>query len=249
MISIYICDDDRQIMAEIAEKINRKIMIEDYDMKVAGTYTSPRDLLNAVFHTDNKSNIYFLDVDLKDENLDGFLLGKEIRKYDVNGIIIYITSFTELAYKTFQYHIEAFDYIVKNAGKLEESIEQCLQEIENKLLNNSKSESADTFLVKMGDSLKHIKMDDIYFFETAPKAHHVIMHTRNGRMDFAGHLHDIEKQTGECFMRIHRSYLVALKHIREVNIKESYAVAGKQRCPVSKRMKSKLLTYMDNGGK
>lgn len=30
MISIYICDDDRRILSEIAEKINRKIMIEDY---------------------------------------------------------------------------------------------------------------------------------------------------------------------------------------------------------------------------
>lgn len=243
MISIYICDDNAVIMEEIAKQIQQKIMMENYDMKIAGTYEKAQELLAVITCRKDKTNIYFLDVELKDETWDGFLLGKEIRKQDPNGIIVYITSYQDLAYKTFQYHIEAFDYIIKDVDKLAASIEHCLQEIQNKLCNVSSSDQSETITIRIGDSLKHIKKQDIYFFETSSKAHHVLVHTKQGRIDFVGNLNELEKQLGDSFMRVHRSYLVALPYIEEINLKENYIIVGKQKCLISKKAKSRLLQY------
>ena len=55
----------------------------------------------------------FLDVELKNEPMDGFGLGKIIRETDPRGFIIYVTAFEELAFETFRYHLEALDYIIK----------------------------------------------------------------------------------------------------------------------------------------
>lgn len=245
MISIYICDDDQIILKEIASKIQRKLMIENYDMKVAGSYTRPQELLKAVHAVTNRCHIYFLDVELKDAEYDGFLLGKEIRRFDPGGIIVYITSFQDLAYKTFQYHIEAFDYIIKDVKHLDVSLDHCLQEIEQKLVHESKTETSSMVTIKVGESIKHLDVKDIYFFETSVKSHHVIVHTRYGRIDFVGNLNEIEQQLGDGFMRIHRSYLISLQEVQEINLKQNYVMVGKQKCLISRKSKSKLLQYLN----
>lgn len=245
MTAIYICDDETVILKEIEQQIRRKLIIDNFDMAIMAACTSARELLDILRTSKTRNSIYFLDVDLKDEEYDGFLLGKEIRRMDPNGIIVYITSFQDLAYKTFQYHIEAFDYMVKDAGRLTDSIGICLSEIEEKLRHESKADTIAMVTIKAGESLRHLDVKDIYFFETAPRSHHVIVHTKQGRIDFAGNLNEIEQQLDDSFMRIHRSYIVSLKEIREVNLKQNYVIIGKQKCLVSRKAKSKLLDYLN----
>ena len=130
MIQILLCDDDHQIRAEIEKQINNQILICQYDMQIAESTSSPSILLNRLKQMKQRQNLYFLDVELKDPEYDGFLLGQEIRLADPEGIIVYITSFRDLAYKTFQYHVEAFDYIIKDQpDKLSSSITKCLHDI------------------------------------------------------------------------------------------------------------------------
>lgn len=244
MTAIYICDDELIILQAIAEKIERKLIIENYDMRIMGTFTKAEALLETIKQGPRK-NIYFLDVELKEDAYDGFLLGKAIRNIDPTGILVYITSFQDLAYKTFQYHLEAFDYIVKDVDQLDTSIDHCLQEIEQKLCVEGTNTSTDMLSIKVGEALRHLHLEDIDFFETSTKPHHVIVHTKQGRIDFAGNLNELEEQVGSRFMRIHRSYLVSLDKIQEVNLKQNYVCIGKQTCLVSRKAKSKLLAYLN----
>ena len=78
MIHIYICDDDDSIRTRIRDEIEKKILIEAYDMTVVCCSQKPDDLLLALRQNTQKQNLYFLDVELKDSVYDGFLLGKEI---------------------------------------------------------------------------------------------------------------------------------------------------------------------------
>ena len=39
-----------------------------------------------------------------------------------------------------------------------------------------------------GDETRHVPLANILFFETAPKAHHVFLHTADRRLDFVGSL-------------------------------------------------------------
>lgn len=244
MIQILICDDDDKIRAEIARCINNQILIMQYDMQIVQNLANPVILLEKLMQMESRRNIYFLDVDLKHPEYDGFILGKKIRELDPGGTIIYITSFKDLAYKTFQYHVEAFDYIVKdNMGNLSSSIRQCLSSIQNRLQKET-TDPAEYFTFKAGDIIRHIPVNDIYFFETSSKAHFVILHGKHEFIEFPGNLIDLEKELGEKFIRIHRSYLAALDKIEKVDLRHNTVTVGGEICAVSRKEKSKLLERM-----
>ncbi len=241
MIHIYICDDDDSIRTRIRDEIEKKILIEAYDMTVVCCSQKPDDLLLALRQNTQKQNLYFLDVELKDSVYDGFLLGKEIRALDPHGILVYITSFQNLAYRTFQYHLEAFDYIVKDPQNQADSIGECLESIHLRLQQETQADIGEIYSVKIGDLVRHVPLKDILCFETAEKPHHVILHTSSSRMDFVGNLNEIAMQLGDAFIRTHRSYLVAASKIEEVDLKHNLVKAGHVQCLVSRKMKSELL--------
>lgn len=245
MVQILLCDDDDRIREEIARCINNQILIMQYDMQIAQSCQSPVILLEELKQMEEKRNIYFLDVDLKHPEYDGFLLGRKIRDTDPNGTIVYITSFGDLAYKTFQYHVEAFDYIVKdNISELHSSIAKCLSSIQNRLLRE-KTDPVEYYTFKMGDTIRHIPLDDIYYFETSSKSHFVILHGKNERIEFLGNLSAIEKELEEHFIKIHRSYLAALNKIEQIDLKHNIVTIGGEICPVARKEKSKLLKRMN----
>ena len=109
MISIYLCDDEERVRHQLKTALEWKIFIENYDMRVVCAASAAQELLDTV--QDSQRSVYFLDVDLKDGAWDGFTLGRELRRRDPHGTLVYITSYDDLAWKTFQYHLEAFDYI------------------------------------------------------------------------------------------------------------------------------------------
>lgn len=241
MIPILLCDDEDRIRNEIAAQINKQILIQQYDMEIALSCDSPVILLEELKKMNRKRNIYFLDVDLKHPEYDGFLLGKKIRDVDPNGTIVYITSFKDLAYKTFQYHIEAFDYIVKDKpDDLSNAISRCLRSLENRL-KTEKADPTEYYTVKTGDSIRNVPLDDILFFETSSKSHFIILHGINQRIEFLGNLGSIEHELGERFIKIHRSYLVAVNKIEEIDLKHNTVTVGGEICSISRKEKSKLL--------
>jgi len=241
MIKIFVCDDDDMIRLEIEKQINNQIIIHEYDWKIEVSCDSPIFLLEKLRVQENKGNIYFLDVDLKHSKYDGFSLGKEIREIDPNAIISYITNFGDLAFRTFQYHIEAFDYIVKSeSSKLLDSLSRCLSSINQKLLNDKKDTVA-YFTCKVGNVVKHLRLDDIYFFETSSKPHHIILHAKNQCIDFIGELTSVEKELKDNFLRVHRSYLVALDKIEEIDLKKNQLMINGQICDISRKAKAILL--------
>lgn len=241
MLEIYICDDEQTMLNYIHTEIEKQILIQNYDMKVNHSDTDPSHLLSHILQTNTKRNLYFLDVELKNSTYDGFLLGREIRRLDPNGTIIYVTSFKDLAYKTFQYHIEAFDYIVKDSPKqLSQSICHCLQSVVQRL-KEEKKDAAACYTCKSGDKLYHIPIEDIYYFETSSRPHYVILHGKKARIEFLGKLSEIEKEVGEGFLKIHRSYLAALDKIESIDLKQNTVLIGGSICPLSRKEKSHLL--------
>lgn len=237
MIRIYLCDDDETILHQIKTALEWKIFMENYDMEVAGAVSTAQKLLDAV--PDGSRNVYFLDVDLKDGEWDGFRLGRELRRRDPHGTLIYVTGYGDLAWKTFQYHLEAFDYIVKEPEQTGPSAARCLEAVHNRLMDERR-DPAEVFSLRTGDEARHVPLADILFFETAPRAHHVFLHTADSRMDFVGSLNELEKELGGRFIRIHRAYLAAADKIEAVNRKENKVRVGGRECLLSRAGKAKL---------
>ena len=241
MIGIYLCDDEDAVRHQIQTALEWKIFVENYDMKVVCSAAGARELLDAV--EDEKRGIYFLDVELKDGEWDGFRLGQELRRRDPHGTLVYITSYGDLAWRTFQYHLEAFDYIVKEPERIGSSVSQCLGEIHTRLLEERR-DPAEMFTMRSGETVHHIPLRDILFFETAAIPHHVLLHTSNSRMDFLGSLNELELKLGDRFIRTHRAYLVAADKIEAVDLKHNKLWAGGHECLLSRAGKALLREKM-----
>lgn len=210
--------------------------MEDYDMKVICT-AAAQELFDIL--EDNRRSIYFLDVDLKDEAWDGFTLGQELRRRDPHGTLIYITGYGDLAWKTFQYHLEAFDYIVKDKEQTGPFAARCLDAVHARLQDECR-DPAEIFSLRSGDETRYISLEDILFFETAPKAHHVFLHTADSRVDFVGSLNELEVRLGERFIRVHRAYLAAWDKIEAVDWKKNKIRVGGRECLLSRTGKAAL---------
>lgn len=237
MISIYLCDDEESVRHQLKTALEWKIFMENYDMRVVCAASTAQELLDTA--QDNRRGVYFLDVDLKDGAWDGFTLGRELRRRDPHGTLVYITSYGDLAWKTFQYHLEAFDYIVKEGEQTGSAIARCLEAVHARLLDERR-DPAEMFSLRAGDETRHIPLADILFFETAPKAHHVFLHTADSRVDFVGSLNELEKELGGCFIRVHRAYLAAVDKIEAVAWQKNKVVVGGRECLLSRVGKMEL---------
>ena len=210
-------------------------------MKVLCSASHAQELLSTV--ENGRRGIYFLDVELRDEDWDGFRLGQELRRRDPHGTLVYITSYGDLAWRTFQCHLEAFDYIVKGSDPVGPPAARCLEEIHTRLLDE-RQDPAETLTLRAGASVRHVPLSEILFFETAPVSHHVLLHTANSRMDFLGSLNALEGQLGSRFIRTHRAYLVALNRIDAVDWKHSKLWVGGHECLLSRAGKAALREKM-----
>ena len=237
MIQIYLCDDEEAVLHQVKTALEWKIFMENYDMEVACAVPSAQALLDAL--GDGRRNVYFLDVDLKDGAWDGFTLGRELRRRDPHGTLVYITSYGDLAWKTFQYHLEAFDYIVKEPDRIGPSAARCLEAVHARLLDERR-DPAEVFSLRAGEETRHVPLADILFFETAPRAHHVYLHTADSRLDFVGSLNQLEQELGGRFVRVHRAYLAAWDKIEAADWKGNRVRVGGRTCLLSRAGKAAL---------
>lgn len=240
MLPIYICEDDAKIRAAQEEYLKNQIIMEGYDIEIALSTAHPREILDAVAASPRRG-IYFLDVELKGEPMDGFGLGQEIRKLDSRGFIIYVTAFRDLAFETFRYHLEALDYIVKeDEKKMQEGIRHSLQVITERMERES-GEQREFFTVKILDVIKHIPIDEIMFFEAVGR-HRIELHGERDRIDFIGSVQELEENLGSRFLRVHRAYLVNVEQIEELDLKRrEIQMKNGERCLFSRNVKSALL--------
>lgn len=74
MIPIYICEDEKETLKQIRQELQTAICIQNLDMEIKGAVQGPGELLEMLGDPPMRG-IYFLDVDLKNREMDGFPLG------------------------------------------------------------------------------------------------------------------------------------------------------------------------------
>ncbi|OOM79826.1 LytTR family DNA-binding domain-containing protein [Clostridium sp. BL-8] len=212
MLNVIICEDNAVQRKEIESIING---ISDFHDEIALSTDNPKEVLTYIDNT-AESFIYFLDVELN-ADLNGFELAHLIRTIDTTGYIIFLTAHAELTLLTFQYKVQALDYIIKgNSNILKEKILDCFKAVNN-CLNISKSKINNKIPIDIGNNIVFWNFDDILFFETAGKGHKISIHTKSGQSEFYGTLKNIEKNVSSDFYKTHRSYLINTKKIKSIN--------------------------------
>ena len=94
----------------------------------------------------------------------------------------------------------------------------------------------------MLDTVRHIPMDEIVFFETSGRTHRIELHALADRFDFIGSMQELEQRLGERFLRVHRAYLVNVGQIGELDLKHrEIRMKNGETCLFSRGMKAEIL--------
>ena len=235
MLNIFVCEDDAVQRKSIVQIIKNTVLIEELDMQLILDTPNPYELLETV-KTSQNTGIYFLDIDLKCD-MNGMKLAQQIRLYDPRCFIIFVTSHSELSYMTFQYRVEAMDFVLKdNPAEAKVKIRECLlNALERYTLQTNKTHKV--YTIEIGDRRISVDYNDILFFETSSNIHKVILHAKDRQIEFSSTIQELEKILDDTVVRCHRSFLVNKSNIQEIDTKNRiiYFING-ETCLMSTRM-------------
>lgn len=208
MIKIAVCDDEPEVLDELLTLLNRYRASRNTEL-IIESFQSPLDMLNAVEHSYGFDAII---LDILMPGINGIETAAEIRRFNKNVKIIFLTSSSEYAVQS--YTVNAFYYLLKPIQSeslfplLDSVSEVCTREQDSGIMLNCKN------------GITHIKVREIEFCEVIHRT--LFIHLISGKiLESIGSLDNLEKELADysCFMRFHRSYLVNLNHIRSVSRK------------------------------
>lgn len=204
------------------------------NMELAFVCNSPYELLKNIDR--DHTGLFFLDIGLKTK-MNGFMLAQEIRIMQPRCFIVFITSYAEMGYLTFQYKVEALDYIIKdNKENMHKRIQECIVRVDE-LYSTYDTKFQRIFVIKNSGVKLVTQYEDILFFETSINEHRIILYGKKQRIEFAGNLKDLLKELDDNFYRCHRSYIVNKSNIGCIDVKNRiiHMISG-ETCPVSVRL-------------
>lgn len=237
MIPVYICDDEQAISQRLKKIILDQIMILNSDMGPVQTADCPAGLLE-LQQQNMVPAIYFLDIDFPGQ-ISGLELAQKLRRYDPRGFIVFITAHGDLAFETFRLRLEAMDYIVKgDYDTMSVRVRDCLTSIQDRLRDEPSGQGRYCTL-KLFDTIRHIPIEDILYFEALGYKHTLRLHLVNELLEFNSSLEHFGEQLGDGFWRCHRGFLVNREHIRTVHLKEQIVELDTgEECPLSRKAKA-----------
>jgi len=185
-------------------------------MKIVCSTASPGEVLD---YLDNNSvaGVYFLDVDLNC-SIDGIRLAEAIRAHDPRGFIVFITADAKSLTLTFEYKVEAMDYILKGDFDLSERICKCLHNAYEKY-TAKRTPLHNNFVIKVSkDEILSVDCSKILYFEVSSTTpHNIVVHTDSSRHQFRGKLSQIQKELHGTFFKCHRSVIVNVEKVVHID--------------------------------
>ncbi len=245
MIKTVIVEDEK-----LARDLVRDYLGRHEDFEIIGEYEDGFSGLKAI--NELKPDLVFLDIQMP--KLTGFEM---LELLEHNPAIIFTTAYDQYALKAFEHN--AVDYLLKpySAERFDESINKARDRVKTggdqksikQLLahQDKQEETLHRVVVKSRSKIHVIPVENIIYLEAqddyvmiyTPESKHLKQKTMKF---FESHLPQEE------FVRIHRSYIVRISEIAQMQLyeKESYIVILKNgtKLPVSKtglpRLKSQL---------
>lgn len=224
-ISCIAVDDD-----PVAIKIVTALIEQSDILELKGTFLDPVEATNAIFEINPE--IIFLDVEMP--SMTGIELIKSLKNPPE---IILITSKKDYAIEAFD--LSVTDYVVKpiDTSRFIQAVNKAKVNIE-KRNGDSNAEGHDHIFVKVDSLLMNIGYNDIYYLEAY--GDYVKIHTENKMHLVLTRLKTIEEKLPEKeFARIHRSYIVRIEKIE--NIDNTNLQVKEKILPISISQKKTLL--------
>ena len=206
MIKIAFCDDDMGVLHQMNELLDRYRVERNEDITYAA-FQSPFELL-AEIEKGIRPDILFLDVVMPGQN--GMDVAKEIRQYDTNMKIIFLTSSPEFAVES--YSVGAYFYQLKPIW--EESFFRLMDAV----LAECEKKKKNSLILRSKDGITRIDLQQLEYCEVLGRK--LLFHLEDGAvLESAGSLDDLAGQLMQYsnFFRPHRSFLVNMEYIQNIS--------------------------------
>ena len=203
MIKVAFCDDDSAVLKDLQAFFDRYRAKCDHQIECAA-FGSPLELM-AEIEKGARYDILFLDVLMPGES--GINAAAEIRNYDNNVKIIFLTSSQEYAVQS--YTVGAYYYQLKPVREenfvwlMDSAIAQC------------EKEQQDCLILRCKTGITRINLRQLEYCEVNHRT--LYIHLVGGNvLESIGSLDELSRQLEPygLFLRSHRSYLINLDHIQ-----------------------------------
>lgn len=241
MIKAVIVDDEPKAIQSLSWELSN---FGD-DIEVIKTFTNPED---AIDYLDNSVlDCLFLDIQMP--TMDGFQFLERLSNKDF--AVVITTAYNEFAIKALKH--EAIDYLLKpiDSDDLEETIKK-IKRYTSKLVNSNKIEEVllnfnakfdqKKITINTDGKLVFLNADDILYVESDGNYSTIVI-VNASKIVITKKLKEMNAILPENqFFRIHNSYIINLKKIKEFIKSEGYVVMeSNDKIPVARQRKSDFL--------
>lgn len=204
MINVAICDDDVAITGTL-ENMIREICKNNFIAVDTDVFWDGEKLIEAIEHKIYYDMI-FLDIEMLGE--DGITVARKIRTIDTNVLIVYVTSYDSYMLEAFS--VRPFRFLLKPVKQ--DEMKRCLLE------GYKDISGSDNYFRCCFQRINHkILINEILYFESKKRKIYVV--TEKEIFELYGKLNEIEKcleYSKATFLRIHQSFLVNYKHVKDL---------------------------------
>jgi two-component system LytT family response regulator len=220
MIKVIIIDDEQP-----ARDLIKHYLTAHKDVEISGQYADGFTGLKAI--QELNPDLVFLDIQMP--KLTGFEL---LELLDEMPNIIFTTAYDQFAIKAFE--LNAVDYLLKpySQERFDQALQKAFDHFNHKKTNPEikklanliadNQEILDRVVVKTGSKIKVIPVDTILYLESQDD--YVMIYLADGKFLKQQTMKYFEQHLdAKIFVRIHRSYLVNINTIKQLELYEKNA--------------------------
>lgn len=203
--------DDEELARELL--INFIQRIDHLELK--GTYSNPVNALSDL--KGDSVDIIFLDIQMPEMTGIEFL-----KTLSDSPVVIFTTAYDKYAITSYEFSV--IDYLLKpfSFTRFVQAVNKATELVDLKNQSNSTLErqkddfqSSETLTVKADHKVFRIAFKDLVFVESQKE--YVVYHTKKDKIMSLGSLKSLEeKLPRNQFMRVHKSYIVSIKHVNSM---------------------------------
>ena len=158
MIKIALLDDDEKQRKATQSLLEDYAQNRGYTFKIS-IFASGSSMLNVIYEH-GTFDLYILDILMPDKN--GIDIGRELRKMDPRGTVVYLTSSPDFALES--YEIRAFHYLLKPVSF------EMLAAVMDEIVSIFEKQNAENIPVKTKSGIVLVAFDQILYAELYNRA-------------------------------------------------------------------------------
>lgn len=234
MINFVLCDDNTQLLYKLKDMLESIFINNNLDARIAFVTNNCDKLID--FINSNIIDVLFLDIDLNSK-YNGIELAKIFRKTNNSMYLIFLTGHFE--YILSAYECKTFDFIQKpfSQSQLEHTIRRIFDDLYDNSLKFIKVSKNKSKLLNQ-NLINYIQKDGMK----------TIYNIDSGTVEAYGSFINITETLPHNFIRCHKSYIVNINKINQINFKDNIIFFKKSKCFIGPKYKNNFMEVLNNYG-